>query len=31
MTLQAVASREPRHVADAPPEFALIGAWRRQF
>ena len=31
MTLQAVASREPRHVADAPPAFALIGAWRRQF
>ena len=31
MTLQAVASREPRHVSDAAPEFALIGAWRRQF
>jgi hypothetical protein len=31
MTVQAVASREPRHVADAAPEFALIGAWRRRF
>ena len=31
VTLQAVASREPRHVADAAPEFALIGGWRRRF
>jgi subtilisin family serine protease len=31
LSLQAVASREPRHVAGAAPEFALIGAWRRQF
>ena len=31
VTLQAVASRAPRHVADAAPEFALIGGWRRRF
>ncbi|WAC60012.1 S8 family peptidase [Brevundimonas sp. SL130] len=31
LSVQAVASREPRHVADAAPEFALIGGWRRQF
>ncbi|WP_375600728.1 S8 family peptidase [Brevundimonas sp. SH203] len=31
VTLQAVASHEPRHVADAAPEFALIGGWRRRF
>ncbi|MCA0366537.1 MAG: S8 family serine peptidase [Proteobacteria bacterium] len=31
LTLQAVASREPSHVADALPAYALIGAWRRQF
>jgi len=31
LTLQGVASREPRHVAGADPEFALIGAWRRGF
>jgi len=31
LSLQAVASREPRHTADAAPEFALIGGWRRRF
>jgi hypothetical protein len=31
LTIQAVASRQPRHVADAAPEFALIGGWRRRF
>ena len=31
LSLQAVASREPRHVAEAEPEFALIGGWRRRF
>ena len=31
LTIQALASREPRHVAGADPEFALIGAWRRGF
>ena len=30
-TLQGVASHEPRHVAGAEPEFALIGAWRKGF
>jgi hypothetical protein len=31
LTVTGVASREPRHVANAAPAVALIGAWRRTF
>nr|WP_314433805.1 S8 family peptidase [uncultured Brevundimonas sp.] len=31
LTITGVASREPEHVKDAPPAFALIGGWRRSF
>jgi len=31
LTMEAIASRQPRHIADAGPAFAILTSWRRTF